>query len=94
MQLNQSDQAYVKGKYDSSAAHTAKVAADKEKARLRAQANRDRKKAEAVAATAALLQLNAPHAPLLLPALVVAPLPIPPNPPLASSLQLGRQAGR
>ena len=73
MHLNQSDQAYVKDKYDSSAAHTAKVADKKEKERLRHQANRDKKKAEKVAATAALLQLNAPHAPLLLPALVVAP---------------------
>ena len=47
----------------SSAAHTAKVADDKEKERLRVKAYRDKKKAENVAATAALLQLNAPHVP-------------------------------
>ena len=74
-----------------SAAHTAKVAADKEKERLRGQAKRDKKKAEAAAATAALLQLNVP---LLLPALVVAPPPIPPPAPLAFSLQLPPIANR
>ena len=63
--------------------------ADKEKERLRKELKRQKDKAVKVAAaTSALLQLNAPHAPLLLPALVVAPLPIPPHAPLASSLQL------
>ena len=85
MQLNRSDEAYGKGKYDSSAAHTLKVAADKEKERLRCEVRNRKKaekaKAEKAATAAALLQLNPPQAGLLqlpLIAPLAAPHPIPP----------------
>ena len=83
MQTTQTAASHKLASDAASAAHTTKVADGKESARLRAAANRanNKKKAEQLAATAALLQLNAP---LLLPALVVAPLPIPPPPPPSS----------
>ena len=45
-------------------AHKAKMKADVDKERLRSQANRNKKKAEKLAAAANLLQLNIPHVPL------------------------------
>jgi len=73
---------------DTSAAHTAKVAREKENARLRAQANREKTRETKAAATAALLQLPALVPPLpqagLLQLPLAAPHPIPP-PSLAST---------
>ena len=63
-----------------SAAHTAKVADNKEKERLRCQAKRDKKKAERASALAAAQPPPAlpPQGAAVLPSPLVLPIPAPP----------------